>query len=57
MQIDKIEQILQIFLMDNFYEGLSEQAESSIAMLNHEQKVFFELVSKSVENAFEGKAV
>ena len=21
MQIDKIEQILQIFLMDNFYEG------------------------------------
>ena len=37
--------------MDNFYEGLSEQAESNIAMLNPEQRKFFDLVAESVESS------
>ena len=36
--------------IDNFYEGLSDQAQENIAMLNPDQKKLFDLVAQSVEN-------
>ena len=36
--------------LDNFYEGLSDQAQDNIAMLNPDQRKLFDLVTQSVEN-------